>query len=260
MGHRVSGLEFETRDTLYELEWREGSTARALTPLPDIPNRCATWWNPDSSTWQALAMYGARSGAPPLQTSYADSMRAELWQRARRSPRWTLLRSTTLAPEELGPPGCDLWNEWVIEGARHEPRVTLEDLEEDVGAWAEGVTGIAAPDGEAPVEEGADLGWDFAPSAPASDVGFAYRITFGAPESDFPTEPIYHVNRRTGATRRVWGRVRSDELLRMALQIRCGQLLLTPGFDLTRLVSGRTGATLRVLPTREAIWIPRPRP
>jgi hypothetical protein len=252
-------LEFEARDTLYRLEWREASTARVLIPLPDIPNRCTAWWNPDSSAWQALAMYGAWNGAPLRHLSYQDSVRAELWQRSRRSGRWMLLRSVIIAPDELGPPGCELWTEWLIEGARREPRVTLEDLERDVGAWPEGGV-LAAPNGEAPVEDGAERGWQFAPSAPGSDVGFAYRTVTAAPERDFPTEPLYHVNRRTGASRRVWGRPRSEEILGMALQIRCERLLLTPGFDLTRLVSGRTGDTLRLLPTRKAVWIPRPGP
>jgi hypothetical protein len=251
-------LEFEASDTLYRLEWREGSAARALIPLPDIPNRCTAWWNPDSSAWQALAMCGAANGTRLSQLTYQDSVRAELWQRSRRSARWKLLRSAIIAPDELGPPGCELWSEWIIEGVQREPRVTLEDLEREVGAWPEGGV-LAAPSGEASAEEGAEGGWQFAPSAPGSDAGFAYRTLALAPERDFPTEPIYHIHRRSGATRRVWGRARTEEIVRMSLQIRCEQLLLTPGFDLTRLVSGRTGEVFRVLPTREAIWIQRPR-
>jgi hypothetical protein len=204
-------------------------------------------------------MCGAWSGEPLARLTVQDSVRAELWQRSPNSTRWTLLRSAIIAPDELGPPGCELWTEWLIEGARREPRVTLEDLDQDNGAWPEGGT-LAAPNGEIPVEADAEGTWQFAPSAPGSDVGFAYRSAAAAPERDFPRGPLYHVNRRTGATRRVWGQPRSRELVRMALQIRCEQLLLSPGFDLTRLVSGRTGKTLRVLPTREAVWIPRPRP
>ena len=54
-----------------------------LIPLPDIPNRCTAWWNPDSSAWQALAMYGASNGAPLRHLSYRDSVRAELQARDR---------------------------------------------------------------------------------------------------------------------------------------------------------------------------------
>lgn len=252
-------LEFEARDTLFRLDWRMGAAPRVLIPLPDIRNRCTVWWNPDSSAWQALAMSGARNRASLEELTFEDSVRVELWQRSRRSARWTLLRSGIVGPDEHGPPGCELWTELLMEGARHEPRVTLEELERDVGAYPEGGV-IDAPKGESPVEEDAEEAWQFAPSTPGSNLGFAYRVSIRAPERDFPLEPLYFVNRRTGASRKVWGQSPNENHVLMALQTRCEQLLLTPTFDSTRLVSGRTGKITRLFSTREAVWVPKPRP
>ena len=250
-------LEYEAGDSLYHLDWKQGARPRALLALPALRNRCTVWFNPDSNAWQTLTISGARSGKASVELAWWDTARVELWHRRDRSTVWRLSRSWIMEPDELGPPACDLWLADGVPGVAHAPRWTTEYL---AHGDPFGGAPIPAPAGEAPVDVDYPDPWFLLPASPGSDIGFAYRIGGGAPYGEYAKEPLYLLNRRTGAARCLWGSAREQSEIAMALRIECGKLLFVPGFGDPRLMDGATGKTQRVFATRTAVWVHRLRP
>jgi hypothetical protein len=242
---------FNSRDSLYKVEWRMGASPKLIAKLPEVHDLEDWWFNPDSSCWQVAAM----RPIGPAQT--ASRYWCELWQSSTDVSEWHRVRADTVGCEAED---CGTWPWYDAPFARRTPSMTLQDLGRDAtaDAWRDRIVPFDTT--KVAISDSQDSEWRYLASGAAPQRGLAFR--FMESNETVVSGPIYFVD-LDHRTRRRLPLQPSDEAgwFECLVSERCG-LLLVPGSAWNPLVvDGRTGRTVFTRPwnVHWAAWVHQPR-
>ncbi|MEQ1832866.1 MAG: hypothetical protein ABL977_07400 [Candidatus Eisenbacteria bacterium] len=248
-------VEYLVGRSLFRAGWRARFQPTEIMRLPEHPESCDWWFNPDSSAWQFVTERAAIVAPEGMDPGDGGLFRCELWQSTRTGLQWRMVRADT---GMFDMEACGLADS----GSSSVRRAHVQTPDEVSPPLGDGGEDSEIAGQGSGVDEGGDLERWYHGVDSTGSVGIEFSLRWASIEGR-TLGPVTLVDSRT-ARRYIVPRTGDenaapDSLGYVFLREACGWLLLQDTGGRWQLLDVRTTRACNSLPAdaHEAYWCPR---